>query len=517
MRLPILLLILFFQLNISWSQAYNYYFGNLHAHTAFSDGNKDSSTSGVGRPDGSYAYAKLSQDFDFLGISEHNHYSSNHNPGFKLSRYQPGITMANAANQDGTFLSLFGMEYGISSNNNGHVVIYGFNQLIGWESNVGGQTGNNYDIYNPKSDYDALFWKVKNNPNAFCYLAHPYWTDFSKDGTDSTAIAFSTYNAMYDSAIVAVPLRSGNAFSTFTDYSDYSTGDYFNYYKKMLYIGYHLGIGYDHDNHYTNFGRSNGGRLVILAPSLTRTNLTTAMQQMHFYGSDDSNAKIEFTMNGTTVMGSIVTGNFYPTFDVIHNDPDGEDADTIRIWKGYKNSGGLWAQIVHTSYKNNTATFTDHNIISNTEYYYFAEIKQKDNQWIVTSPIWYTPTAPVSLKEFSNEIQFNYFPNPVSKKLNLSTTEENEYTISIIDIAGRIVFKNTVHEKNVVIDLSEIKSGVYSLVVKNKNSFVSKKLIVGLSLMNRGSSEPIINSTAKSNFREHFANYNVCWTFVCQS
>src|SRR5690349_6872505 len=84
----------------SFSQPYNYYFGNLHAHTGLSDGSKDSLNSGVSKPDGAYLYAKLSQDFDFLVISEHNHYSANNNPGFKRPSYQVGLNMANAANQE---------------------------------------------------------------------------------------------------------------------------------------------------------------------------------------------------------------------------------------------------------------------------------------------------------------------------------------------------------------------------------------------------------------------------------
>ena len=79
------------------SQTLNYYFGNLHAHTAYSDGNKDAATSGVSTPSASYAYAKLSQNFDFLGISEHNHYSSANNPGMFLSLYAPGLAQAAAA------------------------------------------------------------------------------------------------------------------------------------------------------------------------------------------------------------------------------------------------------------------------------------------------------------------------------------------------------------------------------------------------------------------------------------
>jgi hypothetical protein len=476
MRQFFLLLSLIFS-DLIIPQAYSYYFGNLHSHTGFSDGNKDSITSGVSKPDGSYTYAKLSQDFDFLGISEHNHYSANHNPGFKLPRYQIGLNMANNANQDGTFLALFGMEFGVSSSKNGHVIIYGFNQLIGWETAVPGVIGNNYDIFNAKNDYAGLFKKVKDNPNAFCYLAHPYWTDFSLDGTESTALAFSPYNAMFDSAIVGMPFRSGQAFSTFDNYSDYPTGDNLMYFKKLLYIGYHLGIGYDHDNHNTNFGRSNGGRLVILAPTLTRVNLGNAMQQMHFYGSDDPNAKVEFTMDGN-IMGSIVKGNFYPTFNVKHNDPDGELADSIKIWKGHSNGGGLWAELAQLTVGSNTSTYCDTNIISGTEYYYFSEIKQKDGQTIATSPIWYTATSPLSVNDNGRELKLIYFPNPVSETLSLSFPQCDDYRITIQDLSGRPLFEARIFEKDLSVDLSNIARGIYLLNVKSKTSGISRKLVV---------------------------------------
>src|SRR5690348_15289115 len=107
-------------------QQLNYYFGNIHSHTGFSDGNKDSLKSGVSAPGGSYDYARLSQNFNFLGVSEHNHYSSSHNPGFKRQLYQLGLNMADDANDEGHFLAMFGMEYGVSSQYNGHVLVYGY-------------------------------------------------------------------------------------------------------------------------------------------------------------------------------------------------------------------------------------------------------------------------------------------------------------------------------------------------------------------------------------------------------
>ena len=482
MRSSIFLSLFFLVANTISSQTYNYYFGNLHSHTGFSDGSIDSLTSGVSKPSGAYAYAKLSQNFNFLGVSEHNHYSSAKNPGFKKQNYANGLSMATTANQDGIFSTLFGMEWGVSSNYNGHLIIYGFNQLIGWETSVPGVTGNNYDVYNAKTDYDGIFRKIKNNPNAFCYLAHPGFTDFTTNGTSATALANAPYNAAYDSAIVGTPLRSGLAFSTFTNYNDYPIGDYFAYYTKLLSVGYHLGCGYDHDNHYTTFGRSNGGRLVVLMPSLTRPNLTTAMQQMHFYGSDDWNAKINFNTNGN-IMGSILSGTANPVFNIVHNDMDGEQAQTIRVWKGINNQTGTLPQVVYTSSNNNTTTYSDQTpMIQNMEYYYFVEIVQADGDWIVTSPIWYKNTSPtpidIGFEEYSKDFAFNFFPNPVNQKLNISMTDCNDYKISLIDISGRIVLESSFYDKDVNLDLSNILPGVYTLEIKTKTISKYKKLVV---------------------------------------
>jgi hypothetical protein len=465
---------LYFSLTIllsaaSQAQTYNYYFGNLHSHTGFSDGNKDSTSSGVSQPAGSYAYAKLSQHFDFLGISEHNHYSSANNPGFRIQSYAIGLSQAAAANQEGTFLTPFGMEWGVSSNYNGHIVIYGFNQLIGWEAG-------NYDIYNAKTDYDGIFRKIKNNASAFCYLAHPQSSDYSLNGTSATALTNMPYNATYDSAIVGTPLRSGLAFSTFTDYSDYPSGNYFWYFKKLLSIGYHVGIGYDHDNHYTNFGRSNGGRLVIVTPTLTTANLYNAMKNMNFYGSDDWNAKVAFT-SGTNIMGAQLTGSVYPTFNITHNDGDGELADSIKIWRGVSQSGS-YAQPISITLQSNTKTFTDAGLTPNLEYYYFAEIKQNDGDWIVTSPIWYTYSGAVGIKENAQAIEFNYFPNPVSQKLFLSINSSEAYHVSITDITGRNVYEHTFTTANSEIDMHLFKKGIYSFKVQSGNYSLTRKLVV---------------------------------------
>lgn len=432
-----------------YSQTLNYYFGNLHSHTYYSDGNKDYPASGCNNPTCSYNYAKASLHFDFLGITEHNHASA----GLSISEFHSGYAQAESANQEGIFLCLWGIEWGVLTNSSdGHVIIYGFDdKLLGWE--VG-----NYDIYVAKSDYDALFRKVKNNPNAFCYLAHPGNNNFGY-------LSSNPYNATYDSAIVAVPFRSGPAFSTNTSYSDYPAGDYLNYYKILLAKGYKIGCGYDHDNHYTTFGRCNAGRLVILAPSLTTTDFYYAMKNMHFYGSDDWNAKIDFKVNATNIMGDIVTSSFNPTITVVHNDEDGEMADSIKLWTGYSGSG-VMPSVIQVVKNNNLLNFVDNSINLNMQRYYFIEIVQQDGQRIVTSPIWYTKDTTAYVSSLSNQNNlFLIFPNPIRDILSVSSLI-GDYDLKIYDVMGRITIVQHIDQNNGNIDITDIPGGIYFIQIE---------------------------------------------------
>lgn len=454
--------------SVSKTQTLNYYFGNLHSHSGYSDGNKDSLTTSISKPAGNFAYAKLSQNFDFLGISEHNHYSSNNNPGMVRTSYSLGLAETAAANT-GTFLALYGMEWGVSSTDNGHLIIYGFNQLIGWENTVPGLTGPNYDIFNAKTDYQGIFTLVKNNPNAFCYLAHPATSDYFG--------LVNAYNAMNDSAICGVPFRSGPAFDDSENYSTFASGDYFWYYRNMLKRGYHVGIGYDHDNHYLNFGRGNAGRLVIMAPTLTQPNLVQAMQKMHFYGSDDWNAKIDFKI-GTNIMGDTLSGTSYPTINVVHNDGDGELADSIKVWAGVAGSGSN-PVIIKTVKASNTLMHTDNTILTDyKQKYYFIEIVQLDGDHIITSPIWYIRRDVVGIQERTKDLPFIMFPNPTNSKLHISTGLNTNYTIQIFDVAGKIIFSEDYSQPDITISTNQFEKGFYTLKVSNGEASKTNRLII---------------------------------------
>jgi trimeric autotransporter adhesin len=373
--------------------ALNYYFGNLHAHSSYSDGNKDNSGF---TPANDYAYAKNSQCMDFLGISEHNHAQA----GMSLSSWTPGLTQAAAATTS-NFLAMYGMEWGVISNG-GHVLVYGINQLIGWEAG-------NYNIYVPKSDYTGkpsttgttgLFKTINDWPStAFAMLAHP-------DNSDYNNIANSGLTPTADSAIAGCALESGPAFSTVTNYTDAPTRlGYYSYYKKMLSRGYHIGPSIDHDTHYTNFGRSNYSRLAVLSATLTETDLLQSIKQRHFYATHDCDTKVVFTLNNQ-LMGTITTGSNAPAMSVYVTDPTNPTATaTIRILQGIAGSG-LLPVVIDSAVNASTFNFTDFTLAANTQAYYYAEISIAGG-YVITSPIWYTKSTtvnPVTLLSFTANV-----------------------------------------------------------------------------------------------------------------
>jgi hypothetical protein len=344
----------------------NYYFGNLHSHSSYSDGNKDDLTK---KPEDDYAFAKNSRKMDFLGISEHNHTQA----GMRLANWGPGIQAAKDATTPG-FVALHGMEWGVISGG-GHVVVYGIDSLIGWEPGE-------YQIFVPKSTYTGpagLFNIInRHGLNAVATLAHPNTTDYNN--------VSATYDPLADSAIVGSALESGPAFSTNVTYSDpASSMSYLNYYNRMLSKGYHLGATVDHDNHNLTFGRHTRARLVVLAPALTENDLLDAMKKMRFYASEDSAARISYTINDHTV-GSIFSGNGAPKIAV--SGATTSPVATINIMSGVPGSGITAALIASVS--GSTLSYSDTTLTHLATGYYYADIVEADGSRIITSPIWYT-------------------------------------------------------------------------------------------------------------------------------
>jgi len=361
------------------SQTYQYYYGNIHAHSSYSDGNKDAASTLYLTPGDDYNFAKQSYNFNFLGISEHNHRQA----GLQLADYAKGVAYADTANKNGQFVCMYGMEYGVI-NNGGHVIVYGIDSLIGWE------TGN-YKIFNSQYNYATLWRTLAAHPTSFATLAHPGNSDYANMTT-------SIYSDTADIAIVGSAIRSGGAFSTTTNYSDGAPGtSYLSYWRKLLAAGYKLGPTIDHDNHYTTFGRTSKSRTVVLSQQLNRDSIMAAYRAMRFYASDDWNTQVSFTIDASP-MGRVLTTYTDPGINVSITDPDGGDAiSSINVYYGVPGSNTL-STILITKNNSNTLSFV-HQIAAGARYYYYLEITQADGNKIWTSPIWVTKSlAPLPIE-----------------------------------------------------------------------------------------------------------------------
>lgn len=398
----------------------NFYFGNLHAHSSYSDGNADNTAL---IPSDDYAFAKTSLCLDFLGISEHNHATA----GMSITNWQPGRNQAAAATTS-SFVGMYGMEWGVISGG-GHVVVYGIDSLIGWEAG-------NYQIFVPKNTYTGtggLFDILnRHGGNAFGYLAHPNSTDYNN-------VLGNAYDVNADNAIVGSAVESGPAFSVNTTYTDPATSmSYLSYYKNMLAKGYHLGPTIDHDNHNLTFGHTAKTRLVILAASLTENNLLDGMRKMRFYASEDCGARITYTVN-TQPIGSILTQAGAPVISMSSTTTSA--VSSVSIMFGVPGSGTA-ATALTTFTSTGSFTYTDNALTNGNQRYYYLDITEADGSRIITAPVWYTRNDAARMG-ISEPWVTSFFTISEKDRVTLKWTTQNEEMDQLFEVQRSIDGGNT--------------------------------------------------------------------------
>ncbi|MCC2545942.1 CehA/McbA family metallohydrolase [Hymenobacter sp. BT175] len=448
---------------------YNYYFGNLHAHSSYSDGNADEATTGYSTPAQDYSFANASLHLDFLGISEHNHAQA----GMQRPNYAKGIRQADSTTVNGQFVALYGMEWGVISGG-GHILVYGVDQLLGWEAG-------NYDVFVARSDYQSLFKQINRRPGAFALFAHPQTGDYGNLYSASTA-----FSPRADSAIVGTPLRSGPAMSTNLTYSNPSTSSYESTYRTMLAKGYHVGISLDHDNHNTTFGRTTQGRIVVLAPSLTKLDVMQALRARRFYASDDWNTQVNFTLNAQP-MGSIMQGTTDATISVNVADADNEAVQSLTLLRGVPGSGQNAVTVATAPAGSASLSYADA-VTAGSSYYYYAVALQADGHRIVTSPIWYNRTAVTSTANAVAAVALDVFPNPAQGPVTLSyfLPSASEVSLEVLDGLGRQVSVLSSQERQAagphsyLLDARQqnLAAGIYTVRLTQQGATTHRKLVI---------------------------------------
>lgn len=249
----------------------NFYFGNLHSHTSFSDGS--------GTPDQAFDWARYTAGFDFYAVTDHAEQVSS-------SEWNTTGASADAKNADGQFVALRGFEW--SNPNFGHINVL----------NTSSYTGAT-DTYDP----DDFYAWIDNN-NGLAQFNHP-----GRESVTFQDLAFkaSLYDNFY--GIETGNKNVGNV-----------NGEYLPYFSTALANGWRAAPVTSQDNHSLS---TNSHRTVIIAPSLTRADLLEAIRERRLYSSDDPDMKVSFK-SGDYWMGSNIVssaGTYVFDVEVIDNEP----------------------------------------------------------------------------------------------------------------------------------------------------------------------------------------------------
>jgi hypothetical protein len=91
-------------------------------------------------------------------------------------------------------------------------------------------------------------------------------------------------------------------------------------------------------------------------------------------------------------------------------------------------------------------------------------------------PVTFIINSTIDIKEFSDEVQFQAFPNPGYDLVKVRT-KDGGYDISVFDLQGRKISDHRAKSAESVIDLSGSGPGVYLIVLRKGNQITTRKIV----------------------------------------
>ncbi|ABR29905.1 phosphotransferase [Thermosipho melanesiensis] len=402
----------------------NVYYGNLHAHTSYSDGKLF--------PEDAYSYAK--NYVDIQAITDHAYYFTQLING----KTKPFLTKeaAKKATVEGEFIALQGFE---------------------WTSGIG-----HINVY------ESLEWVDRNNvPSAEGF--YKWLIEHKKLGQFNHPISiFGNFNDFEyypeaDKYMNLIEVGNGN-----WKQGDVINSEMLQNYKLSLDKGWHLGATVGQDNHKVNWGSANEGRTGIVADALTYNDIMKALWARHVFGTEDKDVIVFFGC-GENIMGDIV----YDKENVILHF-EYEDDDTLTYFALVSQSG-----TVVEAYPNQTKYSTDISVkIPDGYEWYYVYALQSDKDEVVTSPIYFQRMSNVYVNNH------NYFDGKLSFDI-YNITSSNESVLLEIKSNGNLLYTENIslkafEKKYKVLELklpageNKVEFFVNGIFVQSLKTFVKK-------------------------------------------
>jgi len=324
---------------------YQIFYGNLHAHTSYSDGK--------GTPQKAYEHA--SKYADVQAITDHCYFLKIPVEG------QPKTLLTQQAARSSTipgkFVGLQGFEWTAGS---GHINVYETLDFISRD-----EKGDLKDFYE---------WLIREQKLA--QFNHPGMT-------------FGNFQDFWfvpeaDKYVNLIEVGNGNWSSS----GVISQEMYLNY-ILALNRGWHLSPTANQDNHKENWASANDARTGILAKTLTYEDIMDALWNRRTFATEDKNVKLYLYGNGE-VMGSVLRTTEKAELYIRYSDK-GDPVDKVYIV-----SQSATHELGELSGKDEFEYDMTLDIPDGYEWF-FVYIVQKDGNEIVSAPVWFESESPIKV------------------------------------------------------------------------------------------------------------------------
>ena len=355
------------------SDTYQIFFGQLHSHTNISDGS--------GSVEEAFQHASQVNNLDFLAVTDHSNSFDGEGNGVLAedgstvsSEWALGHEMAEKYTSE-DFVGLYGFEM-TWSNGLGHINTF---NTPGWQSRT------QADYKTQSTALQNYYQALATVPGSISQFNHPGTTfgDFSD---------FAHYSEGTDALITLIEVGNGEGAIGSSGYFPS-----YEYYTRALDKGWHVAPTNNQDNHKGLWGDANTGRTVILADSLTETDIYDALRNYRVYATEDNDLNIYYTLNGN-IMGSqldITTAADTVSVRVQISDPTDTAIGKVEVIV----NGGLSA----ASRSLDAATGTLELEVPADYNYYYIKITQPDGDIAVTAPVWVGKVEAVGIASLTAE------------------------------------------------------------------------------------------------------------------
>jgi hypothetical protein len=150
----------------------------------------------------------------------------------------------------------------------------------------------------------------------------------------------------------------------------------------------------------------------------------------------------------------------------------------------------LWIDI-DAAFSNPMITITDDpyfqcqsQLVKNTMYYWKVR-GQAGADFSEWSPNWsFTTEGASGIDDQLDVASIKVYPNPSNGEfvLDINSFIDEDYNLSVIDITGKLVYSSKIECKvgtnNIPVNIKNLKSGVYSLMVGNESQVVTRRLLI---------------------------------------